>query len=764
VQVGLSTAKPNNKSERQTGDALPPHQRCTGNIFPLETVKRIVTVSSKFPSDRGKRPHSAVQTDIESASAPAPQTSSSGPTTSPGEQPPTKRDPAKVEPKGAERERLPGPATVEAVVRPDKPSESPVRAAPALFEPDARSGRSASPRPSAAPEAGSLPPAADKTPPLAPPSPLRGPSAEPESLPPPALEDPPPRSSPVVGRSRVVERSLPAEPSPPIERIPAHEAEVEAREALPEPPVAEPPAPPEPEVVHFEHTPEPDNAPHPEWYEPVYRIPSMFIVQITPELAPVAKVGGLGDVVFGLSRELELRGNSVEIILPKYDAMRYDHIWGLCPTFQDLWVPWYEGAIHCTVYFGFVHGRKCFFIEPHSRDNFFNRGSIYGFNDDVLRFAFFSRAAIEFLWQSGKHPEIIHCHDWQTGLVPVYLYEMYQHMGMRHPRVCFTIHNFQHQGLHGPEILRATGLHRPEYFFHYDRLRDNKIPTALNLTKAGVVYSNFVTTVSPRHAGEAKDQGQGFGLEPTLHTHHMKYGGVVNGVDYATWNPEIDPYIPVRYNVDSIDGKYDNKRALRHRFLLADNEKPIVAFIGRLDPQKGLELVRHAIFYTLRQGGQYLLLGSSPDHRIQHEFWGAKRHLNDNPDVHLEIGYDEEAAHLIYAGADMILVPSRFEPCGLTQLIAMRYGTIPVVRDVGGLGDTVFDKDHSHRALHERNGYIFRDYNNQGLESALGRAIACYYSYPEHFRELMKNAMRYDYSWNHPGGHYLNIYDYIREK
>jgi starch synthase len=495
-----------------------------------------------------------------------------------------------------------------------------------------------------------------------------------------------------------------------------------------------------------------------------HQLPSLFIVHITPEMAPIAKVGGLADVVFGLTRELTIRGNHVEILLPKYDNMRYDHIWGLTPTYNDLWVPWYEGAIHCTVYFGFVQERKCFFIEPHSHDNFFNRGSIYGFRDDILRYAFFSRAAMEFLWKSGKNPDVIHCHDWQTALVPIYLYEIYQHLGMHHPRVCLTIHNFKHQGVTGSELLRATGLHHPERFLDYRQMRDNHNPHALNILKAGIVYSNFIATVSPRYAFETKDQGHGFGLEPTLHTHHMKYGGVVNGVDYDVWNPEVDSHIPVDFSIDSIDDKYDNKRALRHRLMLADNEKPIVAFIGRLDPQKGLELVRHAIFFSLERGAQFVLLGSSPDQGINADFWGLKRMLNDSPDCHLEIGFDEDLAHLIYAGADMMLVPSRFEPCGLTQLIAMRYGTIPIVRAIGGLADTVFDKDHSHRPLHERNGYLFENYDQAGLESALGRAIACYFNHPEHFRELMKNAMRYDYSWNIPGQDYLNIYHYIRSK
>jgi starch synthase len=490
----------------------------------------------------------------------------------------------------------------------------------------------------------------------------------------------------------------------------------------------------------------------------------MFVVMITPELAPAAKVGGLADVVFGLGRELEMRGNAVEIILPKYDCMRYDHIYGLCKTYENLWVPWFGGAINCTVWFGFVHGRKCFFIEPHSPDRFFNRGAIYGQNDDVLRFAFFSRAALEFMLKTGKHPDIIHCHDWQTALTPVLVYEIYQHLGMTHPRVCFTVHNFRHQGVTGPQILQATGLNRPDYYLHYDRLRDPANPAAINLMKGGIVYSNFVTTVSPRHAWEAKDDGQGHGLEHALHVHQNKYGGVLNGLDYEMFNPETDRQIPAPFSADALEKKYENKRALRQRFWLADNEKPIVAFVGRLDPQKGLDLVRHSIFYALNNRAQFVLLGSAPDNPTNDHFWGLKHHLNSNPDCHLEIGYNLELAHLIYAGADLMIVPSRYEPCGLTQLIAMRYGTVPVVRSVGGLADTVFDKDYSERPLHERNGYVFHQPDNAGLESALHRAIGCYYHFPDHFRDLILNGMRSDCSWKHPGQHYLNIYDYIRDK
>lgn len=218
------------------------------------------------------------------------------------------------------------------------------------------------------------------------------------------------------------------------------------------------------------------------------------------------------------------------------------------------------------------------------------------------------------------------------------------------------------------------------------------------------------------------------------------------------------------YTQPPLENKYLNKELLRDRLLLRKVFKPIIAYVGRLDFQKGVNLIRHGIFYALENGGQFVLLGVSPDPSTNDHFWHLKRHLNDNPDCHLEIGFDEELSHLVYAGSDMIIMPSLYEPCGLAQMIALKYGAVPIVRSIGGLADTVFDRDYSSKPMHERNGYVFHQADAKGLESAMRRAIGLWYDYPNEFRQLLINGMKYDYSWNYPGQHYLNIYEYIRCK
>lgn len=265
--------------------------------------------------------------------------------------------------------------------------------------------------------------------------------------------------------------------------------------------------------------------------------------------------------------------------------------------------------------------------------------------------------------------------------------------------------------------------------------------------------------------GEARYENEGYGLGHTLNLHHYKFGGILNGIDYNTWNPEVDRYIPFHYGMENFEDKILNKKALRERLLLRDSDKPLIAYIGRLDQQKGVHLVHHGIYYALNRGAQFVMLGSATEPAINNWFWHEKNFLNNNPDVHLEIGFNEELAHLIYAGADMIIVPSNYEPCGLTQMIGLKYGTVPIVRGVGGLVNTVFDRDYdNYHTPEERNGYVFFQTDYKALESAIDRAIGLWEQYPDEFRQLALQGMKYDYSWNNPGETYLQVYETIRHK
>lgn len=487
----------------------------------------------------------------------------------------------------------------------------------------------------------------------------------------------------------------------------------------------------------------------------------MYITMVGAECASVAKVGGLGDFIHGLSRALVRKGHEVEVILPKYDCLLWDRIESLQKVYRDLRVPYYEHWLRCDVESGYVDGIRCFFIDAQSQHEFFNRGRIYGETDDIDRFAFFSRAVLEFLHRTGKRPDILHCSDWQTALVPVLLWETYESLGLKGPRACFTLHNLAHQGCCGEYVLHQAGLD-PGRLMTPERLLDPGNPHAVNLLKGGIVYASAVTTVSPSYAREIQSTDQGMGLQETLRSQGGKLRGVLNGIDEGAWNPQSDPCISRGFDPENLPGKAHCKSALRVRLCLRESEKPLVSMISRLERQKGVDLMRHAIHYALQRGCQVVLLGSASEPWIDDIFRTIKDETDASPDCHLEMGYDEELAHQIYAGADIMVVPSVYEPCGLTQLIAMRYGVVPVVRGVGGLGDTVFDANYSDKAFHERNGFVFDDLTPEGLESALGRAIGLWFEHPEYFRQLRLNGMRKDNSWTRPAERYLDTYESIK--
>lgn len=493
----------------------------------------------------------------------------------------------------------------------------------------------------------------------------------------------------------------------------------------------------------------------------------MHIVHIASELAPVAKVGGLADVLLGLSRELSWKGYDVDIIIPKYDCMNSNDIRDLNMEYQDL-MSFYDGGWHSnTVWIGWVENLKVYFIDPHNPRHFFNRGCFYGCEDDLERYLYFSRAALEFLNKKQINPDIIHLHDWQSAAVAPLFQEMYKALGLSKPKLVFTIHNIEYQGMCRPSDLEKIGLDGKAFLIP-EKMQDNNNKDNINLLKGGIVYSDFITTVSPNYAKEVKTAAGGRGLESTLIKYQDKFKGIINGIDYSYWNPEIDRYLPVHFSSrelpankkdrNTIDKKAYIKKTLRERLMLAQEHRPIVGCVARLVPQKGIEQIKHALIRTLEKGGQFVLLGSSPIASITAEFHALKHFYADHPDVHLNLHHNEELAHLIYAGSDMFIVPSIFEPCGLTQMIALKYGTIPIVRKTGGLADTIFDVDYSGKPFDETNGYTFDFPDNTGLESALDRAIDSWFHSPDKWRRLMINGMNIDFSWNLPSNQYLDIY------
>lgn len=497
----------------------------------------------------------------------------------------------------------------------------------------------------------------------------------------------------------------------------------------------------------------------------------MHIIHIASEMAPLAKVGGLADVVLGLCRELSWKGHDVDIIIPKYDCMDSGVVRDMTVVTADL-MSYYEGNwYHNTVWMGWVENLRVYFIDPHHPRYFFNRGCFYGCEDDLERYLYFSRTALEFLLKMQIRPDIIHLHDWQTAVVPLLYRDIYCRLGWCTPKIVFTIHNIEYQGRCTSSDLEKIGLKNAEYSTA-DALLDPIYPAVLNLLKGAIVYSDFVTTVSPNYAKEIKQSLGGQGLEKTLVKYQDKFSGILNGIDYSFWNPEIDRYLPSHYSsrempVDrkdhnTLDRKGYIKKLLRERLGLAEFHQPIVACITRLVPQKGLELIKHALSFCLNNGGQFILLGSSPIPEVSAEFLALKHFYTDHPQVHLVLQYQEELSHWVYAGADILIVPSIFEPCGLTQMIALKYGTIPIVRRTGGLADTVFDIDNCGKKFEESNGYTFDEATTTAMDSPLKRAFDCWLHNPEKWRKLVINGMNIDFSWNKSSNLYLDIYKKLR--
>lgn len=490
----------------------------------------------------------------------------------------------------------------------------------------------------------------------------------------------------------------------------------------------------------------------------------MHIIHVAAEMAPIAKVGGLADVLLGLSRELSWKKHDVQIIIPKYDCLDLNEIQGLTLDNTPIASVYRKESYNSYVYTGWVEGLKVYFIEPHHPRCFFNRGCFYGCEDDIERYLNFCRTAVDFLLQRAICPDILHLHDWQTAaLAPLIAETPFK----KAPKVVFTIHNIEYQGRCSLRDVVGIGLK------DLKGIRDLYDKKLANLMKGGIAAADFVTTVSPTYAWEITTPEGGRGLDKLILQHKDKLKGVLNGIDYSYWNPEIDRYLPAHFSARempknskdhaTLDQKGYVKKILRDRLMLAEDHRPIVGCIARLVPQKGVELIKHALKRTLEKGGQFVLLGSSPIPHIAAEFYDLKTHYEHHPHVHLILHHQEELAHLIFGGSDLFIVPSIFEPCGLTQLIALKYGTIPIVRKTGGLADTIFDIEYSGRPFEQTNGFVFDFPDEEGLNFALDRAIDLWFNNPERWRKLMIQGMKIDYSWNRPSNSYLEIYEKIRE-
>lgn len=498
----------------------------------------------------------------------------------------------------------------------------------------------------------------------------------------------------------------------------------------------------------------------------------MHIIHIASELAPVAKVGGLGDVLLGLSRELSWKGHDVDIIIPKYDCMDSNEIRDMTVIHEDL-MSYYDGEwFHNTVWMGWVENLRVYFIDPHHPRHFFNRGCFYGCEDDIERYLYFCRASMEFLSKKELYPEILHLHDWHTAVIPA-LYKEITPIEKANTKMVFTIHNIEYQGLCSHQDLVKIGLNGKDPQIQAS-FQDLKGTDLFNLVKGAIECSEFITTVSPSYAEEVKTAKEGRGLESILIKYQNKFKGILNGVDYSYWNPEIDRHLPAHYSPreipankkdkNTLDKKAYIKNLLRERFSLTEDHRPIIGCVTRLVPQKGLDLIKHAITYAADNGCQFVLLGSSPIPSITAEFQALKHYYEDSLHVHLALNHQEELAHLIFAASDMLIVPSLFEPCGLTQLIALKYGAVPIVRRTGGLGDSIFDVDNSELLFEKTNGYVFDLPTVAGIESALKRAVDCWFHHPDKWRKLMINGMCTDYSWNKSAGDYLDIYEKLMQK
>ena len=679
--------------------------------------KKTVT-AAKAAEPAAKKAEPAAKAAEPAAKAAEPAAKAAEPAAKKAEPAAKKAEPAAKKAEPAAKKAEPAAKKAEPAAKKAEPAAKKAEPAAKKAEPAAKKAKPAAKKAKPAAKKAAPAPAAESKPVAEVPAPAVE-EAKPAAAPAPAAEKPAEVSAPAV-EAKPAEVSAPAVETKPAEEIPA--------------PVAEESAQPE------------EAAP----MEPQYDTPRRSVAFIGSECHPFVKTGGLGDVMYALPRELVKQNCDVRVILPRYACIPQ--------KYQDQMV--YRGEFYMDLgetgrnYYVGIMEYVCDGVVYDFIDNqeFFSSGNPYvSLVDDIPKYCFFSKAALAALNWMNWIPDIIHCHDWQAALVPVYLRTMFQDTPIGHAKTVLTIHNLRFQGIYNiPTIRYWTGL--PDEVFNMGALKQGYEDA--NMLKGGLAYADRITTVSGTYAQEIQTPEYGEKLEDHLRYHSYKLRGIVNGIDYGMWNPATDPALAVNYDITNVlDHKWQNKLALQDELgLVQDQGKFVIGLISRLTNQKGLDLV-NAIVPELMDGNTQVVVLGTGDKEYEDTFRYYENAYKGMFSACIQ--YDESRAHRIYAGADALLVPSRFEPCGLTQLNAMHYGTLPIVRETGGLKDTVqpynvFNGDG--------NGFTFDRYDAGLLLDAINRAKTEYFVNRYHWDEVVQRDMDKDVSWQNSARQYKDLY------
>ncbi len=471
------------------------------------------------------------------------------------------------------------------------------------------------------------------------------------------------------------------------------------------------------------------------------------VLIVASESAPFIKSGGLGDVVGSLPKALRAKGVDVRVVLPRHLAIKNETMHGVEFLGEfDVHLQWRKQRAKILLKDGDV---PVYFVE---NDFYFGRGGLYGYGDDDERFAFFGKAVLDMLAMLDFYPDIIHCNDWQTGPVCMYLKEIYGKMLIYSKiKTLFTIHNLQYQGRFGRGTIDMMGVSNWIY--------DNgtvEFHGSVSFMKMGLMYADYISTVSETYAYEIQTPEYGYGMDGILRSRSDVLCGIINGIDYVANNPETDKHIVKHFSAENPEGKAENKRALQERLGLEQRDVPMIGMITRLADQKGIDILASVMDEMMRRDIQFVLLGTGEGH---YEYTFRAMQASYPGRVSANIFFDESLAQQIYASSDLFMMPSKFEPCGLGQMFSLRFGTVPIVRKTGGLADTI---QHYDPETKEGNGFLFENYDGGGVLWAVDEALRTYHMGKEEWLHVVKNAMNSDYSWESSADKYIELYKKLK--